>query len=134
MLAKRIIPCLDIKDGRVVKGVKFLGLKDAGDPVSVAKLYDNQQADELVFLDIRMLGMSGLDVLKEIKAYDKSIKVVMLSVANDTFTKSKALAFSIRQTMSAACSRQNIRGLSSRRSLPASMASASMDCRKRRRN
>ena len=52
MLTKRIIPCLDIKDGRVVKGVKFLGLKDAGDPVSVAKLYDAQQADELIFLDI----------------------------------------------------------------------------------
>jgi len=52
MLAKRIIPCLDIKDGRVVKGVKFLGLKDAGDPVSVARLYDAQAADELVFLDI----------------------------------------------------------------------------------
>src|SRR3989338_309273 len=52
MLAKRIIPCLDIKDGRVVKGVKFLGLKDAGDPVEVAKAYDQQQADELVFLDI----------------------------------------------------------------------------------
>lgn len=52
MLAKRIIPCLDIKDNRVVKGVKFLGLKDAGDPVEVAKVYDSQQADELVFLDI----------------------------------------------------------------------------------
>jgi len=52
MLTKRIIPCLDIKDGRVVKGVKFLGLKDAGDPVEVAKIYDRQQADELVFLDI----------------------------------------------------------------------------------
>lgn len=52
MLAKRIIPCLDIKDGRVVKGVKFLGLKDAGDPVEVARAYDSQQADELVFLDI----------------------------------------------------------------------------------
>jgi len=52
MLAKRIIPCLDIKDARVVKGVKFLGLKDAGDPVEVAKLYDAQGADELVFLDI----------------------------------------------------------------------------------
>ncbi|MEK6727397.1 MAG: imidazole glycerol phosphate synthase subunit HisF [Candidatus Omnitrophota bacterium] len=52
MLAKRIIPCLDIKDNRVVKGVKFLGLKDAGDPVEVAKDYDRQQADELVFLDI----------------------------------------------------------------------------------
>ena len=52
MLAKRIIPCLDIKEGRVVKGVKFLGLKDAGDPVEVARIYDKQQADELVFLDI----------------------------------------------------------------------------------
>jgi imidazole glycerol-phosphate synthase subunit HisF len=52
MLTKRIIPCLDIKDNRVVKGVKFLGLKDAGDPVEVAKIYDEQEADELVFLDI----------------------------------------------------------------------------------
>lgn len=52
MLAKRIIPCLDIKDNRVVKGVKFLGLKDAGNPVEVARIYDQQQADELVFLDI----------------------------------------------------------------------------------
>ena len=52
MLTKRIIPCLDIKDARVVKGVKFLGLRDAGDPVEVAKIYDQQLADELVFLDI----------------------------------------------------------------------------------
>ncbi len=52
MLTKRIIPCLDIKEGRVVKGIKFLGLRDAGDPVEVAKVYDRQQADELVFLDI----------------------------------------------------------------------------------
>ncbi len=53
MLAKRIIPCLDVADGRVVKGVKFLGLRDAGDPVEIAKRYDEEQADELVFLDIR---------------------------------------------------------------------------------
>jgi cyclase len=52
MLTKRIIPCLDIKEGRVVKGVKFLGLRDAGDPVEVARIYDRQGADELVFLDI----------------------------------------------------------------------------------
>lgn len=52
MLTKRIIPCLDIKDGRVVKGIKFLGLKDAGNPVEVAKVYEQQLADELVFLDI----------------------------------------------------------------------------------
>ncbi|GAB4448625.1 MAG: imidazole glycerol phosphate synthase subunit HisF [Anaerolineales bacterium] len=52
MLAKRIIPCLDIKDGRVVKGVNFVHLRDAGDPVEQARLYDQQGADELVFLDI----------------------------------------------------------------------------------
>ena len=52
MLAKRIIPCLDIKDGETVKGVKFLGLRSAGDPVELGKLYSEQGADELVFLDI----------------------------------------------------------------------------------
>ena len=52
MLAKRIIPCLDIKDGRVVKGINFLHLRDAGDPVEQARSYDLQGADELVFLDI----------------------------------------------------------------------------------
>ena len=52
MLAKRIIPCLDVDAGRVVKGVKFLGLRDAGDPVEVARIYDREGADELCFLDI----------------------------------------------------------------------------------
>ena len=52
MLSKRIIPCLDIKDGRTVKGVNFVGLRDAGDPVDLAELYSKQGADELVFLDI----------------------------------------------------------------------------------
>jgi cyclase len=52
MLAKRIIPCLDVKDGRVVKGVNFLNLRDAGDPVEQAIIYDREGADELVFLDI----------------------------------------------------------------------------------
>lgn len=52
MLARRVIPCLDVKDGRVVKGVQFLGLRDAGDPVELAAAYDRQGADELVFLDI----------------------------------------------------------------------------------
>jgi len=52
MLAKRIIPCLDVKAGRVVKGVKFVGLRDAGDPVEVARVYDRDGADELCFLDI----------------------------------------------------------------------------------
>jgi len=52
MLARRIIPCLDVKDGRVVKGVSFVNLRDAGDPVEIARAYDEQGADELTFLDI----------------------------------------------------------------------------------
>ena len=52
MFAKRIIPCLDVKDGRVVKGVNFVGLKDAGNPVEVAKRYNDEGADEITFLDI----------------------------------------------------------------------------------
>ena len=52
MLTKRIIPCLDVKDGRVVKGVSFVNLRDAGDPVEIAKAYDKDGADELCFLDI----------------------------------------------------------------------------------
>ncbi|MCC7187086.1 MAG: imidazole glycerol phosphate synthase subunit HisF, partial [Acidobacteria bacterium] len=52
MLAKRVIPCLDIRDGRIVKGIRFLGLRDAGDPVEQAAIYDQAGADELVFLDI----------------------------------------------------------------------------------
>jgi len=52
MLAKRIIPCLDIKDGRVVKGINFINIRDAGDPVEQARIYDDEGADELVFLDI----------------------------------------------------------------------------------
>jgi cyclase len=52
MLAKRVIPCLDVKDGRVVKGINFINLRDAGDPVEQAQIYDREGADELVFLDI----------------------------------------------------------------------------------
>ncbi|MDP7107758.1 MAG: HisA/HisF-related TIM barrel protein, partial [Roseibacillus sp.] len=52
MLAKRIIPCLDVTDGRVVKGVNFVDLRDAGDPVDCAVAYNEQEADEIVFLDI----------------------------------------------------------------------------------
>jgi cyclase len=52
MLAKRVIPCLDVLNGRVVKGVNFLELRDAGDPVENAAIYSRERADELVFLDI----------------------------------------------------------------------------------
>jgi cyclase len=68
-LAKRIIPCLDVADGRVVKGTKFVDIKDAGDPVAVAKRYDEQGADELCFLDISATHKgheTTLDVIKNV--------------------------------------------------------------------
>ncbi|MCL7972111.1 MAG: HisA/HisF-related TIM barrel protein, partial [marine benthic group bacterium] len=52
MLKRRIVPCLDVRDGRVVKGIRFEGLRDAGDPAELGRLYARQGADELVFLDI----------------------------------------------------------------------------------
>ena len=58
MLAKRIIPCLDVDDGRVKKGVNFVNLVDVGSPVDIAASYEQQQADELVFLDTRNLHTS----------------------------------------------------------------------------
>lgn len=71
MLTKRLIPCLDVKDGRVVKGVQFVNLKDAGDPVELATFYDHQGADELVFLDISA-SQEGrdtmVDVVKQVAA------------------------------------------------------------------
>jgi imidazole glycerol-phosphate synthase subunit HisF len=64
-LAKRIIPCLDVTDGRVVKGVNFVNLRDAGDPVEVARIYDEQEADELVFLDITA-SSSGRETMVDV--------------------------------------------------------------------
>ena len=67
--AKRIIPCLDVKDGRVVKGVNFVGLQDAGDPVEVAKRYDQEGADEITFLDITATYEKRdtiVDIVKEV--------------------------------------------------------------------
>src|SRR3989339_2008449 len=69
MLAKRIIPCLDVTEGRVVKGVKFVNLQDAGDPVELAAFYDKEGADELVFLDITASSDKRyimLDVVKRV--------------------------------------------------------------------
>lgn len=72
MLTKRIIPCLDIKDGRTVKGVNFVGLRDAGDPVELAQRYTEEGADELVFLDItatKEKRRTLVDLVKEIAAH-----------------------------------------------------------------
>ena len=65
MLKIRIIPCLDVKEGRVVKGINFIDLKDAGDPVEQAKIYDEQGADELCFLDITA-SLEKRDILFDI--------------------------------------------------------------------
>ena len=68
MLSKRIIPCLDVHAGRVVKGVNFVNLRDAGDPVEIAQMYDKAGADELVFLDITASSDARsilLDVVRE---------------------------------------------------------------------
>src|SRR5207302_6646452 len=67
MLARRIVPCLDVKDGRVVKGINFLQLRDAGDPVEQAAAYDAQGADEVCFLDISA-APEGRSTLVEVVA------------------------------------------------------------------
>jgi imidazole glycerol-phosphate synthase subunit HisF len=72
-LAKRIIPCLDVMDGRVVKGIKFLDLRDAGDPVEQAVRYDEQRADELIFLDITASHEDRASMLDVIRRTAESI-------------------------------------------------------------
>lgn len=73
MYAKRIIPCLDVKDGRVVKGTSFVNLRDAGDPVSCAKAYDLQGADELVFLDITASSDARNIIIDMVRAVADSV-------------------------------------------------------------
>ncbi len=75
MLAKRVIPCLDVKDGRVVKGVKFVELKDAGDPVECAVAYDRGRADELVFLDITASHENRRTVIEMVEKVAESIYI-----------------------------------------------------------
>ena len=73
MLAKRIIPCLDVKDGRVVKGVNFVDLRDAGDPVEQAMVYDREGADELVFLDINASHEARATMLDMVRKVAESV-------------------------------------------------------------
>lgn len=75
MLAKRIIPCLDVKDGRVVKGVNFVDIRDAGDPVELAKFYSDQGADEVVFLDITATSDARKSVVDVIENTGKKVFV-----------------------------------------------------------
>ena len=73
MLAKRIIPCLDIADGRVVKGVKFVELRDAGDPVEAARAYEKQGADELTFLDITASHENRDTIVEVVRAVARQV-------------------------------------------------------------
>jgi len=75
MLKKRIIPCLDIKDGRTVKGINFVGIKDAGDPIELAKNYIKQGADELVFLDITATIENRSTLIDLVKRIAKEINI-----------------------------------------------------------
>lgn len=75
MLAKRIIPCLDVKDGRVVKGVNFVNLQDAGDPVNNGMFYDQEGADELVFLDITASSDRRAIILKMVKDVAETVNI-----------------------------------------------------------
>lgn len=75
MLCKRIIPCLDIKDGRTVKGINFESIRDAGDPVELAKLYSDQGADELVFLDITATVEKRKTLVKLVKRIAANINI-----------------------------------------------------------
>ncbi len=74
-LTKRIIPCLDVKDGRVVKGIQFLQLRDAGDPVELARFYDEQGADELVFLDISASVEGRKTMVEVVKAVASELAI-----------------------------------------------------------
>lgn len=75
MLTKRIIPCLDVKEGRVVKGVQFVELRDAGDPVELARFYDDQGADELVFLDISASNEGRKTMVDVVKAVASELAI-----------------------------------------------------------
>ena len=71
VLTKRIIPCLDVANGRVVKGLNFESIKDAGDPVLLAEKYSNEGADELVFLDIFWPEFRKIDLMRAIRTFQK---------------------------------------------------------------
>ena len=84
MHTKRIIPCLDVKDGKVVKGINFVGLKEVGDPVQLAKQYYEQGADELVFLDITATHEARDTMVDVVKQVAKEIFYTFYSRWRDT--------------------------------------------------
>jgi len=97
MLSKRIIPCLDVKDGRVVKGVKFVNLRDAGDPVEIAKQYSREGADEITFLDITA-SHEGRNIMIDVVEKTANEVFVPLTVGGGSknFRRREKSAFSRR--------------------------------------
>ena len=85
MYAKRIIPCLDVNEGRVVKGTSFVNLRDAGDPVACAEAYDAQQADELVLLDITASAQARGTQLSYVQSVAERIFGFFISTISSTF-------------------------------------------------
>lgn len=102
MLAKRIIPCLDVHAGRVVKGVNFLNLRDAGDPVDVAARYENEGADELVFLDITA-SHEERDIILDVVRRTSEVVFMPLTVGGGIRTLDD-----IRRLLSAGCDKVSI--------------------------
>ncbi|MCE9544688.1 MAG: imidazole glycerol phosphate synthase subunit HisF [Planctomycetia bacterium] len=102
MLAKRVIPCLDVDRGRVVKGTNFLGLRDAGDPVEVARRYEAEGADELVFLDITA-SHEGRDVMLDVVRRTAEVVFMPLCVGGGIRTLDD-----IRALLSAGCDKVSI--------------------------
>ncbi|MCH2211248.1 MAG: imidazole glycerol phosphate synthase subunit HisF [Fuerstiella sp.] len=102
MLAKRIIPCLDVHAGRVVKGVNFVNLQDAGDPVQIAKKYEEQGADELVFLDITA-SHEERDIILEVVSRTSEVVFMPLTVGGGIRTVED-----IRQLLNAGCDKVSI--------------------------
>jgi len=93
LLAKRIIPCLDVKGGRVVKGINFEGLRDAGDPVERAALYERQGADEVVFLDI-VASVEERDTLVDLVRRTSASVFIPLMIRSDSTSLALSWAFS----------------------------------------
>ena len=84
MLAKRIIPCLDVHAGRVVKGINFVNLRDAGDPVELAAYYDREGADELVFLDITASSEARKTMLEVVRNTAREVLIPFACRRRDT--------------------------------------------------
>ena len=98
MLAKRIIPCLDVRDGKVVKGVNFVGIKEVGDPVDYAVMYNEQGADEIVFLDITASHEGRGTMVDVVRRTASQVFVPLTVAAASAASKTSARSFGQART------------------------------------